>query len=708
VARGKIPGEKRVLDYLRSSRKGPQNAKDIAKGLSVAPRDFRSFRQSLQESVERGRICLIKGRRYALPDKINRVVGRIGLTRKGDAFVAPDKGGQEIFVPARAIDSAMDGDKVVVRLEGQPQGRSPLGRVIKVLERAHDTIVGVYHASRSFGVVRPQDRRLGREVVISQGMEGAASDGDVVVVRVVTFGSGKMNPIGRVETVLGRSDDPGVDILAVIHGHDLPVAFSGEILDAARQRVSQARGVPGRHRVDRRDVHVFTIDPADAKDHDDALSIRALESDRWEVGIHIADVSHFVSAGDAVDLEALKRGTSVYLVDRVLPMLPEVLSSDACSLLPGVDRFAVSIFAVVNSAGDVGDTRFERTEIRSRHKLSYEKAQEVLEGTSSLDQPTELALRDLRTVSRALRKSRERRGALDFDLPEARVVLGEGGRPVDIQPVERLESHRLVEDFMLLANEIAAAEATQHGIPVLYRVHEPPPADRISYLRRFLSRLGHSMPKGDIGPKALQRALEWSRGRAEEALVSTLVLRSMSRARYDVRNLGHFGLASRGYTHFTSPIRRYPDLLLHQVLTRSLIDGEAIPRSWGGEDLKATAEHCSVRERTAEHAERESVDLKKAEYMQRHLGDDFVGTVSGITAFGLFVMLDEVFVDGLIHVSSMTEDYYTFDVDRYTLVGERSRRVFRLGDRLTVRISRVDKEERLIDFTLVDKKRDRR
>ena len=693
-----------MLDYLRSSRRGPQKAKDIAKGLSVAPRDLRVFRQSLQELVARGRISLIKGRRYTVPEKDNLVVGRVGLTRKGDAFVTPDKDGQDVFVPARAIESAMDGDKVVLRVEGRPRGRSPVGRVIKVLERAHETVVGVFHATRAFGVVRPQDRRLGREVIISQGMEGTALDGDVVVVRVVTFGSGKMNAVGRVETVLGRADDPGVDILAVIHGHALPVAFPGEVLEAARERVSQARRVSGAHRIDHRDLHVFTIDPADAKDHDDALSIRSLEGDCWEVGIHIADVSHFVAAGDAVDLEALKRGTSVYLVDRVLPMLPDLLSSDACSLLPGVDRFAVSIFAVVDSAGDVRDTRFERCEIRSRHKLSYERAQAVLDGSSSVDRPTDLALKDLSTVSRVLRRCREQRGALDFELPEARVVLDEGGQPVDIQRVERLESHRLVEDLMLLANEIAASETARRAIPVLFRVHEPPPPDRIQYLRRFLARLGHQMPKGDIGPEALQRVLEWSRGRAVEPLVSTLVLRSMSRARYDVRNLGHFGLASRAYAHFTSPIRRYPDLLLHRELTRALIDGESIPRSSGGEDLESTAERCNSCERIAEAAERHSVDLKKAEYMQRHLGDDFMGTVSGITSFGLFVLLDDIFVDGLVHVSGMTDDYYAFDEDRYQLVGERSRRVFRLGDRLTVCVSRVDKQERLIDFTLVGSK----
>ena len=537
----------------------------------------------------------------------------------------PDNAGQKIFVPGRAIDSAMDGDKVILRLEGRPRERSPVGRVIKVLERAHETLVGIYHATRPLGVVQPNNRRLGSEILIAQGMEGAASEGDMVVVRITSFGSGKINPMGRVETVLGRGADPGMDILAVIYGHDLPVSFPEEVLEAARKRVSQQRGVPGEDRIDRRDVHVFTIDPAEAKDHDDALSVRSLEGGLWEVGIHIADVSHFVRAGDVVDLEALERGTSIYLVDRVIPMLPDVLSSDVCSLLPGVDRFAVSILAIVDSLGNLRDARFERSKIQSRHKLSYEKAQAVLDGIESIDQPTDLALRNLWMIARALRRSREHQGSLDFDLPEARVLLNEEGQPMGIQAVQRLESHRLVEDFMLLANDITAAEAARRNLPVMYRVHEPPAPDRVLDLQRTLSRLGHQISGDNIGPKTIQGALEWARGRAEEPLVSMLILRSMSRARYDVENLGHFGLASQGYTHFTSPIRRYPDLLLHRVLTRTVIDGQPALQSCEAEDLEAIAERCSVRERIAEAAERESVDLKKTEYMRRHLGDDFRG-----------------------------------------------------------------------------------
>ena len=698
----KVPSEDAVLDYLRHSRRGPIKAKEIAKGMDVAPRDFRDFRLVLRGMLERGRLYRVKGQRYAVPEKANLVAGRLAITQKGDGFVAPDTGGQDVFVPGLSLESAMDGDQVVVRVEGRPRGRSPVGRVIKVLDRAHETVVGTFRRSGSFGVVHPRNRRISREILVAQGDQAKASEGDVVVARITTFGSGKMGPTGRIETVLGKSSDPGVDILSVIHDYGLPLAFPESVVSAARDAVSQRRKDPGELRTDRRDLHVFTIDPADAKDHDDGLSIRPLEDESWEVGIHIADVSHFVRPDDEVDLEAFKRGTSVYLVDRVIPMLPHELSTDACSLLPDTDRFAVSVFVTVDPVGRVREARFERTEIRSRHKLSYEEAQAVLDNKKSIDRQTDEALRALAALAEILRERRKDRGSLDFDLPEGRVLLGEKGEPVSIRVVERLESHRLVEAFMLLANEIAAREAAQKRLPILYRVHEPPPTDKMRDLRTLLGRLSHRVSKGNISQKDLQAILKQVEGRPEEKLVSTVILRSMSRARYDVRNLGHYGLASDGYTHFTSPIRRYPDLWLHRVLVHTLVEGHAVPEHWEGPGLKDRAERCSVRERVAEAAERESVDLKKVEYMERHLGDDFFGTVSGVTSFGIFVLLDDVFVEGLVHVNSMNDDYYIFRQDQYLLVGERSHRSFRLGDRLRIRVARVNKEERFIDFVIVD------
>jgi len=561
--------------------------------------------------------------------------------------------------------------------------------------------VGTFHQSRSFGVVHPRNRRISREILVARGEESTAAEGDIVVARITTFGSGKMGPMGRVETVLGKSGEPGVDILSVIHDHGLPLAFPDSVVAAAREAVVHRRKEGGDNRTDRRDLHVFTIDPADAKDHDDALSIQSLGDESWEVGIHIADVSHFVRAGDEVDLEAFKRGTSVYLVDRVIPMLPHELSTDACSLLPETDRFAVSVFATVDSAGRIRESRFERTEIRSRHKLSYEEAQAVLDNEKAIDPETDEALFSLATLAEILREKRKDRGSLDFDLPEARVLLGDEGKPVSILRIERLESHGLVEAFMLLANEIVAHEAEQKRLPFLYRVHEPPPTDKMRELRTLLGRLSYRVSKGKISQKDLQAVLKQVEGRPEEKLVSTVILRSMSRARYDTRNLGHYGLASDWYTHFTSPIRRYPDLWLHRVLAHALVEGRAVPEDWKGDGLKEKAQRCSVRERVAEAAERESVGLKKVEYMERHLGDEFSGTVSGVTSFGIFVLLDDVFVDGLVHVNSMTDDYYIFHPDRYMLVGERSHRTFRLGDRLEIQVARVDKEELFIDFTIV-------
>ena len=353
VRRPKLPSEEAVLQHLSESRKGPLKAKELAKALSVPTGDHRAFRDLLLEMVDRGRLYRVKGQRFAVPERINLVVGRVALTSKGDGFVKPDSGGQEVFVPGLSLESAMDGDQVVIRVEGRPRGRSPVGRVIKVLERAHETLVGTYQPTRSFGIVRPQNRKIQREVLVVQGDEGAATDGDVVVVRITTFGSGKMNPTGTIETVLGNAGDPGVDILAVIHGHGLPMEFPYEVEQYADDDVARRRADRGEGRIDRTDLHAFTIDPADAKDHDDALSIRRLDEGSTEVGIHIADVSHFVQAGDPVDLEALKRATSVYLVDRVIPMLPHALSTDACSLLPNVDRFALSLFTTVDDSGVV-------------------------------------------------------------------------------------------------------------------------------------------------------------------------------------------------------------------------------------------------------------------------------------------------------------------------------------------------------------------
>jgi len=642
----------------------------------------------------------VKGNRYTVPGKINLTIGTFQVTRGGDAFLRPESPkGSDVYVPARNHESAMDGDRVAVRIENRPRDRAPVGRVVKVLERSRPTVVGTFHESRSFGFVRPNERRLPRDILIPQGKGLEASEGDVVVAKIIQYGDRRINATGEVERVLGPIDDPGVDVLAILLGYGLPETFSQEVEAAARE--AEARVQEPGQRTDRRDLHVFTIDPVDAKDHDDALSVTPIDDDTWDVGIHIADVSHFVEEGSALDLEAFRRGTSVYLVDRVIPMLPHRLSSRLCSLVEGEDRLAVSLFLSVDTEGRIRAHRFERTWIRTSHRLDYGLAHGILTGESSVDPDTDSALLTLDRLAKGLRARRRARGSLDFDLPEARVILNEDGAPVDIRKAKQLDSHRLVEDFMIAANEIVATEAQRRNLPVPFRVHEPPAEARRRDLNEFLKSIGHSVTGGKLSSSALQQILDRVAGGPEASLVSAVVLRSMSRARYDPKNIGHFGLASEVYAHFTSPIRRYPDLALHRVVVRTLIGGDPPLDAWGGEGLASMTVHVSNQERLAERAERDSIALKKIEFMLRHLGDEFAGAISGVTSFGFFVQLDQYFVEGLVHVSSLDDDYYRFVAESYALVGERRKRRFRLGDRVRVRVARVDKEEREIDFLLL-------
>jgi ribonuclease R len=698
-----------IVEYLRREAGRPLKAKELAKALDVSASDYVEFRALLQRLEKDGVLYRVQRQRYAAPERINLLTGRLQTTRGGAGFLIPEDGSRDVFIPMQSLNTALDGDRVVVRVESRPRGDRAEGTVIRVLDRARETVVGVFHnvkAGRgkrsSHGFVVPEDRKLPWDVFVAPGGAGQAAEGDVVVVRITDWGSGHRGPTGEIEEVLGRPGDAGVDVLAIIRAHGLPTDFPSEVEQAAEAIRSQgvtAADIAGRD--DLRDTLIFTIDPADARDHDDALSIER-RGDGWRVGVHIADVSHYVREGDVVDHEAAARGTSVYLVDRVVPMLPHALSSDICSLVPDADRLTLSLLVDLAGDGTIAGQRLVRGVIRSRHKLAYEDAQAVLDDARSIDDETDTALRNLRDVARLLRAARTRRGSLDLDLPEARVVLGVGGEPTDIQRVIRLESHRLIEDFMLLANEVLAQRAVAAKVPFIFRVHEPPEAARMEQLREFVASFGHRLggTAGSPTPRDLQRLLEAAAGTAQASLVSTVVLRSMKQARYSEQNLGHFGLAAKAYTHFTSPIRRYPDLIVHRVAAALFIDGG---RPWLDEArLADIARTSSERERLAVTAERDSKDLKKVEFMERHLGSDFGGTISGVTAFGLFVLLDDFFVDGLVHVSSLGDDYYLFVEEQHALVGERTRRRFRTGDRVRVKVAKVDIEQRRIDFQLVE------
>lgn len=688
-----------VIRHLQSEARRPLKAKELAKAMDVAEADYAEFKDLLSRMVDDGVLYRAKSQRYALPEKINLATGPLQVIRSGAGFVETEEG-PDIFIPPNAMDTAMDGDRVVARVERKRSGDRPEGRIIKVLERARTTVVGVYHPAKSYGFVVPEDQKLNKDVFVPPGQDGGAADGDVVVVRVTSWGDKQRGPAGEVETVLGKLGDAGVDVLAVAYGHELPLDFPPEVESEAARLKERGVQIPAKtERHDLRGQLIFTIDPADAKDHDDALSIQRGEDGLWHVGIHIADVSHYVEEGGQIDQEAFKRATSVYLVDRVIPMLPEALSNDLCSLRPHEDRFAMSLLLRMDEDANVRDYELVRSVIRSAHKLSYEDAQAVIEGSSSVSEEADQAIRDLTALGRKLRAKRGARGSIDFDLPEARVVLNTVGEPTDIQKVLRFEAHRLVEDFMILANETVDRAARERKLPFLRRVHENPDGDRLERLQTFLAGLGVRIPD-DPSPKDLQQAIAKFDGRPEESLVSTVVLRSMKRARYSEKPLGHFGLATDHYTHFTSPIRRYSDLVVHRLSGRAMVDGEKLPEELRTQHLPAVARRTSERERVAVDAERDSVDLKKTEFMEQHVGDSFDGTIAGVTSFGIFVLLDRYFVEGLVHVSSLGDDYYVFLEDKFALVGENTKKQFRLGDRVRVRVASVNLEDRKIDFIL--------
>jgi ribonuclease R len=695
---GELPEQ--ILTYLRDEAKRPLKARELAKALAVPESEYRAFREELRGLEADGLVYRGRRGRYATPENINLAVGRIQITRAGDGFVNVAEG-DDVFVRGHNLHTAVDGDTVVARVERRRPGRNPEGRVIRVLERAWHQVVGVYHSKRSYGFVIPQEPALTADLFVPPGSEADAEDGQMVLVEVLEWGERELSPVGRIERVIGTPGEAGVDVLAILLGHQLPLEFPAAVVREAKAIAAGGLGTEAdKGREDLRDTLVFTIDPEDAKDHDDAISWTPATGGGAEVGVHIADVSHYVRQGSELDREALERGTSVYLVDRVVPMLPHELSSDLCSLKPGVDRLALSILFGLDASGRITGSRTARTIIRNRRGLSYDEAQGILDDQSDSSELA-LALRALHGFSRRLRRQREKRGSIDFDLPEARVVLNRAGEPTDIERVLRLASHELIEDLMILANETVAELAISQRLPLIFRVHESPKEDRIEALRGLAASFGYQLPQRDVTPKDLAKLLKEMEDTPQKTLVSTATLRSMKQARYAPENLRHFGLASPAYTHFTSPIRRYPDLVVHRQIVRWMSDPTSA-REVEVERLGSIAERSSASERRAVAAERDSVDLKKIQFMERHLGDEFAGTIAGVTAFGMFVLLEDFHVEGLVHVSSLGDDYYVFDEEQHALSGRRTRKRYQLGDPVLVQVVRVDREARKIDFDLLE------
>lgn len=703
--------KERVLTFFKESGTKPLSVHEIEEALGINNAvEFKELVVALNELEYAGELVMTRKNRYGLPEKMNLVRGRIQMHQKGFAFLLPDDEGiGDVYIHFSDLNSAMNNDKVLVRIEkGDIGDNRPEGKVIRILERAVTEVVGTYEDSRSFGFVIADDKRIPNDIFIPKGKTNGAVDGHKVIVRITKYPEGRKSAEGEIIQILGHKNDPGIDILSIIYKHGIPIEFPEEVLEQAANTPDTITEKDLEGRRDLRNEMIVTIDGADAKDLDDAVSVKRLDNGNYKLGVYIADVSYYVKENSPIDKEALERGTSVYLVDRVIPMIPHRLSNGICSLNPQVDRLTLSCEMEINDKGQVVSHEIFPAVIRTTERMTYSDVNKIL-----VDKDEELRNRYeslvpmfemMEELASILRKKRMSRGAIDFDFKEAKVIVDEEGKAIDVVIRERSVAERLIEEFMLAANETIAEHFHWLDVPFIHRIHEDPDEAKLQTFFEFLAGLGISV-KGtanEVHPQALQKVLDDIQGEPEEMVVSKLMLRSMKQAKYDPRSVGHFGLATEFYTHFTSPIRRYPDLIVHRLIRTYLIEKkmDAKTISHWKERLPEIARHASMMERRAVDAERDTDDLKKAEFMQDKIGEEFTGIISSVTNFGMFVELENT-VEGLIHVSFLTDDYYRYDEQHQVLIGERTANVFRVGDEVRVRVAGVNMDEFTIDFELV-------
>lgn len=703
----KIEERKKMLEeFFASEEYKPMRFRDIVSLLQVPKDSKHELKEILDSLISQGVIVLDDKGRYKIPGD-NIKTGIFSATQRGFGFVILEGEAEDIFIPENATKGAVHGDKVRIMLSNERTGRRQEGIVLQILERGIKEIVGTFQASKNFGFVIPDNQKFGHDIFIPKEDTKGAVTGHKVVVSLTSYGDEKRSPEGKVIEIIGHVNDPGVDIMSVIKAYDLPVEFPKDvfrILDYVPDEVDPKE--IGKRR-DLRDIQTVTIDGEDAKDLDDAISLTK-EGDIYHLGVHIADVTHYVKEGSALDKEALKRGTSVYLVDRVIPMLPHKLSNGICSLNPGVDRLALSCFMDIDQKGNVISHEIVETVIRSDKRMTYTDVSKIIE-----DKDEELIKKyqdfvpmfmQMLELSEILKMRRHKRGAINFDFPESKIIVDYNGKPIEIRAYERNKATKIIEEFMLIANETIAENFFWQELPFLYRTHDKPDDEKIKALSIFIHNFGYSIKMGneDIHPKELQKLLNKIEDTPEEALISRLTLRSMKQAKYTVANTGHFGLSAKYYCHFTSPIRRYPDLQIHRIIKEN-INGKL------NEDRKnhyekilfEVADHSSKTERRAEEAEREVEKMKKVEYMMDHIGETFEGVISGVTSWGIYVELPNT-VEGMVRVSEMDDDYYVYDGERYQMVGEHTKKTYKLGQKVKVRVINADKLIRTIDFELVE------
>jgi ribonuclease R len=707
----------RLLSFMKEESYKPLTVQELEQAFGIEDSSsFKEFVKALVIMEDKGLVVRTRSNRYGLPEKMNLVRGKLTGHAKGFAFVVPDDpGADDIFIPPTETNNAMHGDTVLARVSNESSGARREGTIVKIIERGLQEMVGTYSESKSFGFVIPDDKKFTSDIFIPKHASKGAVDGHKVIVRLTSYPEGRMSAEGEVIQILGHKNDPGVDILSVIHKHGLPIAFPEDVLQQANDTPDSISEEEIKDRRDLRNEVIVTIDGADAKDLDDAVTVQKLENGHYKLGVHIADVSHYVKEGSPIDVEAQDRGTSVYLVDRVIPMIPHRLSNGICSLNPKVDRLTLSCEMEVDQEGKVVSHEIFQSVIRTTERMTYSDVNKILtdkdEELRQRYEPLVPMFEQMEELASILRTKRMNRGAIDFDFKEAKVLVDKEGKPYDVVLRERSVAERLIEEFMLLANETVAEHFHWMNIPFMYRVHEDPKPEKLERFLEFVTNFGYTV-KGtgnDIHPRALQEILEAVQGNPEEMVISTVMLRSMKQARYAPENLGHFGLSTEFYTHFTSPIRRYPDLIVHRLIRTYLIEkkiDEATREKWA-HALPDIAEHSSNMERRAVEAERETDEMKKAEFMADKIGETFEGIISSVTNFGIFVELHNT-IEGLVHVSDLTDDYYRYDERHYAMIGERTGNVLRIGDEITVQVVDVNKDERSIDFIIVGMKGSKR
>lgn len=704
---GKFEKRKKMIEELvHDELYVPMKLKELAIFLNVSKEDRGELEKVLDSLLTEGKLTVTKKGKYMRPEA-SSLVGEFQSHPNGFGFVSIEGQEEDVFIPAKYTSGAVHLDKVQLVITSEKcQGKRREGRIIKVLEHGMDHLVGYYQKSRGYGFVKPDNQRFTRDIYIPAGCDMGAVNNHKVVVKITDYGDDSHKPEGRITQIIGHADDPGTDIMSVVAAYDIPVEFPKEVVDSLSgiPDIVDSKAMAGR--VDFRNLQTVTIDGEDAKDLDDAISI-GREPDKYILGVHIADVSNYVTENSPLDKEALTRGTSVYLVDRVIPMLPHKLSNGICSLNQGVDRLALSCVMEIDLKGNIIGHRICESVINVDRRMSYTAVKRILadKAPEEMKEYEELVpmFLHMEELSKLLRSRRESRGSIDFDFPETKIVLDEKGKPVEIKPYERNVATRIIEDFMLAANETVAEDFFWQELPFVYRTHDDPDPEKIRSLAAFINNFGYSIhaSQDTIHPKELQKLLDAIQDSPEEALLSRLILRSMKRAQYSTECTGHFGLSAKYYCHFTSPIRRYPDLQIHRIIKENLHGGISERRREHYQRiLPEVAKGSSMTERRADDAERETEKLKKVEYMSERIGRIYDGVISGVTAHGFYVELPNT-VEGMVHVNSLEDDYYIFDEAHYELYGETTNKSYKLGQTVTIEVVDTDKLLKTIDFEVV-------